>query len=124
MKSKFLIGFTVCLFLASSFIGVAESLTWSPVTDASSYRVFYGIVGGATNQVNATTNLQTWTNPVSGTNYTAPGTTNLNLTLDQRHFLYVVHIISKPGVSVVGNPSSVLFYTPRSGPSNVSILDP
>lgn len=118
-KLKFPLVSIVCLLCLS--LG-AENVTWPPVPEATSYRLSYGLVGGATNILNVGTNVQTWLNKVSGTTFTAAGVSNVPFTLNQRHFVYVQTVVSYGSVSVISDPNTVVFYTPRPSPTNVVII--
>lgn len=120
MTSKIRIVFTA--LLALSTLAVGESVTWLQVPDASFYRLSYGTVGGATNVLNVSTNMQTWNDPVRGTTTVSPGASNLVLNVNQRYWLTVQTVISNASVSVISDPSTVVLYTKRPSPGNVLIL--
>jgi len=119
--TKLKIGFIALLAVAS--LALAENLIWEPVTEATSYRVSWGVVGsGTTNVINASTNLQTWADKVRGTNVVWPGVSNVNFQLNQRSWWTVQTIVSNATTSVIYDPSVIVFYTKRTSPANVLIL--
>ena len=111
--------FIACAALSAAL--AAEDVTWQPVPDATFYRLSWGVVGGPTNVVNVATNLQTWTNRVSGATFSAPGVALPTLPLNQRHFFFTTTVQSNATTAVVSSPSSVIFYTPRPSPDGQQV---
>jgi hypothetical protein len=118
---KLFVSIVSTLFLSA--IAIGEAIVWPAVQDATFYRVSYGAVGGPTNVVNASTNLVTWTNKITGVPFQSPGIDLGNLPLNVRHFIYVQTVQSNATTLVLSSPSVSIFYTPRTSPAPVVLGD-
>jgi len=114
---------SIVSILCISALALAESVQFDPVTDATSYRLSWGVVGGTTtNTANVSTNAITVRDPLTGNNIVKPGVSNVVLLLNARHFIYAQTIQSNATTSVISAPSTIIFYTPRSGPTNGIVI--
>jgi len=119
MKNPF-VSIGSALLLSVALVG--ESVQWDPVLDATGYRLSWGPVGGATNIVNVGTNTISVVNPLTGIAVAKPGVLNLTIPLNVRHQFSVQTVISNASVQVISDPTTVVFYTPRTGPTNVVVV--
>jgi len=110
------------LLLLLSAVALAESVQWDPVVDATGYRLSWGPVGGPTNVVNTGTNTISVVNPLTGVPAVKPGVLNLSIPLNVRHQFSVQTVISNATTQTLSDPTTVVFYTPRQGPTNVVLV--